>query len=166
MDRVLLTAEGSKVLWEELGRLKRESRPRIIEAIAEARAHGDLSENAEYHAAREQQGFTEGRIQELEAKLARAEVIDPADLNAAGKVVFGTWVDLWEEEGDREVTYQIVGELETDVSIGKVSHSSPIARALLGQEVGDEVEFTAPGGTRRYEVLKVRYQAKPNVINE
>ena len=116
MDRVLLTAEGSKVLWEELGRLKRESRPRIIEAIAEARAHGDLSENAEYHAAREQQGFTEGRIQELEAKLARAEVIDPADLNAAGKVVFGAWVDLWEEEGDREVTYQIVGELETDVS--------------------------------------------------
>jgi len=93
-------------------------------------------------------------------------VIDPADLNAAGKVVFGAWVDLWEEEGDREVTYQIVGELETDVSIGKVSHSSPIARALLGQEVGDEVEFTAPGGTRRYEVLKVRYQAKSDDINE
>ena len=112
------------------------------------------------------QGFTEGRIQELEAKLARAEVIDPADLNAAGKVVFGAWVDLWEEEGDREVTYQIVGELETDVSIGKVSHSSPIARALLGQEVGDEIEFTAPGGTRRYEVLKVRYQAKSDDINE
>jgi len=93
-------------------------------------------------------------------------VIDPVDLNAAGKVVFGAWVELWEAEGDREVTYQIVGELETDVSIGKVSHSSPIARALLGQEVGDEVEFTAPGGTRRYEILKVRYQAKSDDANE
>ena len=118
MDRVLLTTAGSKMLWQELGRLKRESRPRIIEAIAEARAHGDLSENAEYHAAREQQGFTEGRIRELEAKLARAEVSDPADLNAAGKVVFGAWVELWEAEGDREVTYEIVGELVSAVSIG------------------------------------------------
>ena len=155
MDRVLLTPEGSRNLWKELGRLKKEDRPRIIEAIAEARAHGDLSENAEYHAAREQQGFVEGRIRELEAKLGRAEIIDPSDLNSKGKVVFGVWVELWEEEGDREVAYQIVGELESDVSIGKVSHSSPIAKALLGKEVGDEVEFNAPGGTRRYEILKI-----------
>ena len=155
MDRVLLTPEGSRNLWKELGRLKKEERPRIIEAIAEARAHGDLSENAEYHAAREQQGFVEGRIRELEAKLGRAEIIDPSDLNSKGKVVFGVWVELWEEEGDREVVYQIVGELESDVSIGKVSHSSPIAKALLGKEVGDEVEFNAPGGTRRYEILKI-----------
>jgi transcription elongation factor GreA len=162
MDRVLLTPEGSKNVWKELSRLKRKERPRIIEAIAEARAHGDLSENAEYHAAREQQGFVEGRIRELEAKLARAEVIDPADLNVANRVVFGVWVDLWEEEGDRKVTYQIVGELEADVSVGKVSHSSPIAKALLGKEVGDEVEFKAPGGTRRYEILQVRYEVKPN----
>ena len=158
MDRVLLTPEGSRSLWKELGRLKKKDRPRIIEAIAEARAHGDLSENAEYHAAREQQGFVEGRIRELEAKLGRAEIIDPSDLNSKGKVVFGVWVELWEEEGDREVSYQIVGELESDVSIGKVSHSSPIAKALLGKEVGDEVEFKAPGGTRRYEILKISHK--------
>ena len=157
MDRVLLTPEGSKDLWQELGRLKKEDRPRIIEAIAEARAHGDLSENAEYHAAREQQGFVEGRIQELEAKLGRAEIIDPAELNADGRVVFGAWIDLWEEEGDREVTYQIVGELEADISLGKISHSSPIAKALLGKEVGDEIEFNAPAGIRRYEILKINY---------
>ena len=158
MDRVLLTPEGSRNLWKELGRLKKKDRPRIIEAIAEARAHGDLSENAEYHAAREQQGFVEGRIRELEAKLGRAEIIDPADLNSKGKVVFGVWVELWEEEGDREVAYQIVGELESDVSIGKVSHSSPIAKALLGKEVGDEVKFNAPGGTRRYEILRISHK--------
>ena len=158
MDRVLLTPMGSRNLWKELGRLKKKDRPRIIEAIAEARAHGDLSENAEYHAAREQQGFVEGRIRELEAKLGRAEIIDPSDLNSKGKVVFGVWVELWEEEGDREVAYQIVGELESDVSIGKVSHSSPIAKALLGKEVGHEVEFKAPGGTRRYEILKISHK--------
>ena len=160
MDRVLLTPEGSRNLWKELGRLKKKDRPRIIEAIAEARAHGDLSENAEYHAAREQQGFVEGRIRELEAKLGRAEIIDPADLNSKGKVVFGVWVELWEEEGDREVVYQIVGELESDVSIGKVSHSSPIAKALLGKEAGDEVKFNAPGGTRRYEILKISHNGQ------
>ena len=160
MDRVLLTPEGSKDLWQELGRLKKEDRPRIIEAIAEARAHGDLSENAEYHAAREQQGFVEGRIRELEAKLGRAEIIDPAELNADGRVVFGTWIDLWEEEGDREVTYQIVGELEADISLGKISHSSPIAKAVLGKEVGDEIEFNAPAGIRRYEILKIHYDEK------
>ena len=157
MDRVLLTTAGSKELWKELGRLKKKERPQVIEAIAEARSHGDLSENAEYHAAREQQGFIEGRIRELEVKLARAEVIESLELTANGKVVFGAWVVLWEEEGDREVTYQIVGELEADVSAGKVSHSSPIAKALLGRIEGDEVEFSAPGGMRRYEVLKVTY---------
>ena len=157
MERVLLTTAGSKDLWEELSCLKKRDRPRVIEAIAEARAHGDLSENAEYHAAREQQGFIEGRIRELEVKLARAEVIESLELTANGKVVFGAWVELWEEEGAREVTYQIVGELEADVSVGKVSHSSPIAKALLGRVEGDEVEFNAPGGTRRYEILKVSY---------
>mgnify|MGYP001179809997 CR=1 FL=1 len=158
MDRVLLTPEGSKTLWSELSRLKKDDRPKIIEAIAEARAHGDLSENAEYHAAREQQGFIEGRIRELEAKLGRAEIINPAELNANGKVVFGVWVDLWEEQGDREVRYRIVGEMEADVDHGKISNTSPIARALLGKEVGDEIEFNAPGGTRRYEVLKIDYE--------
>lgn len=157
MDRILLTPEGSKALWNELSRLKKEDRPKIIEAIAEARAHGDLSENAEYHAAREQQGFIEGRIRELEAKLGRAEIINPAELNANGKVVFGAWVDLWEEQGDREVRYQIVGELEADVDLGKISNTSPIAKALLGKEVGDEIEFNAPGGIRRYELLKINY---------
>ena len=157
MDRILLTPEGSKVLWSELSRLKKDHRPKIIEAIAEARAHGDLSENAEYHAAREQQGFIEGRIRELESKLGRAEIINPAELNANGKVVFGAWVDLWEEQGDREVRYQIVGELEADVDLGKISNTSPIAKALLGKEVGDEIEFSAPGGIRRYELLKINY---------
>lgn len=157
MDRILLTPEGSKVLWSELSRLKKEDRPKIIEAIAEARAHGDLSENAEYHAAREQQGFIEGRIRELEAKLGRAEIINPAELNANGKAVFGAWVDLWEEQGDREVRYQIVGELEANVDLGKISNTSPIAKALLGKEVGDEIEFNAPGGIRRYELLKITY---------
>ncbi|HCV20506.1 MAG TPA: transcription elongation factor GreA [Gammaproteobacteria bacterium] len=159
MNRVLLTTPGAKRLQEELQQLKRIDRPRIIEAIAEARSHGDLSENAEYHAAREQQGFIEGRILELESKLARAEVIDPERLNAGGKVVFGAWVQLWEEEGDREVTYQIVGELEADIAQGMISHSSPIARALIGKCEGDEVEFNAPGGARRYEVLTVRYES-------
>ena len=156
MTRVLLTTDGSERLQEELRRLKREDRPRIIAAIAEARGHGDLSENAEYHAAKEQQGFIEGRIAELEVKLASAEVIDPARLAPSGKVVFGTWVQLWEEAGDREVTYQIVGELEADIDQGMISHSSPIARALIGRTSGDEVEFTAPDGTRRYEILAVR----------
>jgi|TARA_Y100000588_G_scaffold324632_1_gene357910 transcription elongation factor GreA len=155
MDRVLLTKDGSGRLQEELRRLKREDRPRIIAAIAEARGHGDLSENAEYHAAKEQQGFIEGRIAELEVKLASAEVIDPAQLSSKGKVVFGTWVQLWEEAGDREVTYQIVGELEADIDRGMISHSSPIARALIGKTSGDEVEFMAPDGARRYEILGV-----------
>ncbi len=157
--RVLLTPDGAERLRDELTRLKKQDRPAVIQAIAEARAHGDLSENAEYHAAREQQGFIEGRIAELDSKLSVAEVIDPARLNAAGKVVFGAWVDLWEEEGDREVSYRIVGELEANIDDGLISHSSPIAKALIGKTEGMEIEFQAPGGLRRYEVLAVRYDS-------
>ena len=155
--RVLLTPDGAERLQDELARLKKQDRPAVIQAIAEARAHGDLSENAEYHAAREQQGFIEGRIAELDSKLSIAEVINPAQLNANGKVVFGAWVDLWEEEGDREVTYRIVGELEANIDDGLISHSSPIAKALIGKTEGVEIEFQAPSGLRRYEVLAVRY---------
>ena len=157
MDRVLLTTAGSERLWQELEHLKHEKRPRVIEAIAEARAHGDLSENAEYHAAREQQGFIEGRIGELEDKLSRAEVIDSAKLNPEGKVVFSARVRLWEEAGDREVSYQIVGELEADIDQGLISHSSPLALALLGKMKGNEIAVDAPGGIQRYEILSVRY---------
>ncbi|MHC8598164.1 transcription elongation factor GreA [Arenicellales bacterium IMCC55707] len=157
--RVLLTPDGAERLQDELARLKKQDRPAVIQAIAEARAHGDLSENAEYHAAREQQGFIEGRIAELDSKLSIAEVINPAQLNANGKVVFGAWVDLWEEEGDREVTYRIVGELEANIDNGLISHSSPIAKALIGKTEGVEIEFQAPSGLRRYEVLAVRYTA-------
>ena len=157
--RVLLTPDGAERLQDELARLKKQDRPAVIQAIAEARAHGDLSENAEYHAAREQQGFIEGRIAELDSKLSVAEVINPAQLNANGKVVFGAWVDLWEEEGDREVTYRIVGELEANIDNGLISHSSPIAKALIGKTEGVEIEFQAPSGLRRYEVLAVRYKA-------
>ena len=157
--RVLLTPDGAERLQDELARLKKQDRPAVIQAIAEARAHGDLSENAEYHAAREQQGFIEGRIAELDSKLSVAEVINPAQLNANGKVVFGAWVDLWEEEGDREVTYRIVGELEANINNGLISHSSPIAKALIGKTEGVEIEFQAPSGLRRYEVLAVRYNA-------
>ena len=157
--RVLLTPDGAERLQDELARLKKQDRPAVIQAIAEARAHGDFSENAEYHAAREQQGFIEGRIAELDSKLSIAEVINPAQLNANGKVVFGAWVDLWEEEGDREVTYRIVGELEANIDNGLISHSSPIAKALIGKTEGVEIEFQAPSGLRRYEVLAVRYNA-------
>ena len=157
--RVLLTPDGAERLQDELSRLKKQDRPAVIQAIAEARAHGDLSENAEYHAAREQQGFIEGRIAELDSKLSVAEVINPVQLNANGKVVFGAWVDLWEEEGDREVTYRIVGELEANIDEGLISHSSPIAKALIGKTEGVEIEFQAPSGLRRYEVLAVRYNA-------
>jgi transcription elongation factor GreA len=157
MDRVLLTNSGAERLWQELDHLKGEKRPQIIEAIAEARAHGDLSENAEYHAAREQQGFIEGRIAELEDKLSRAEVIDSSQLNAGGKIVFSARVTLWEEAGAREVSYQIVGELEADIDRGLISHSSPLARALLGRTKNDEIEVDAPGGIQHYRVLSVTY---------
>ena len=157
MTRVLLTADGAEKLREELKRLKSVERPRVIEAIAEARAHGDLSENAEFDAAKEQQGFIEGRISELEDQLSRAEVIDPAKLNAGGKVVFGAWVDLYDVDDDAEVSYQIVGELEADLENRQISVTSPIGRALIGKHEGDEVEVQTPGGTRTYEIVKVKY---------
>lgn len=155
MTRVLLTVGGADKLRRELKKLKSEDRPNIIQAIAEARAHGDLSENAEYDSAREQQGFIEARIKQLEAELSVAEIIDPSKLNAQGKVVFGCHVKLFDEEKDSDVVYQIVGDLESDIKLGQISISSPIARALIGKEEGDEVEVQTPGGLRRYEILNV-----------
>jgi transcription elongation factor GreA len=146
------------MLRDELQRLKTNDRPNVIKAIAEARAHGDLSENAEYHAAREQQGFIEGRIKELESKLSRAEVIDPATLNPGRRIVFGATVTLLDIENNDEVTYQIVGDLEADLDRGQVSLGTPIARGLIGKEEGDEVEVKTPKGAKLYEVLSVRYQ--------
>lgn len=157
MTKVPLTVSGAEKLKAELHRLKTVERPRIIQAIAEARAHGDLSENAEYHAAKEQQSFIEGRIKDVEAKLGNAQVIDPLTVNAGGRVVFGATLDLFEEEGQREVTYQIVGDDEADIGAGKISISSPIARALIGKESGAVVEVRVPDGTRQYEILNVRY---------
>ena len=158
MKRVPLTLRGAEALREELRRLKSEARPNIIKAIAEARAHGDLSENAEYHAAREQQGFIEGRIQELEAKLGSAEIIDVTQLPKTGKVVFGTTVELEDEDSGARVTYQIVGEDEADIKAGRISFASPIARALVGKAEGDQAVVAAPGGQRVYEVIAVRYE--------
>ena len=157
MSKVPLTLRGAEMLKAELQKLKSEDRPRVVAAIAEARAHGDLKENAEYHAAREQQGFIEGRIKDIEAKLSNAQVIDVTKLNAAGKVVFGATVELADENSGEEVTYQIVGEDEADIKHGRISVSSPIARALIGKEEGDVAVVQAPGGTREYEILVVRY---------
>lgn len=157
MDRVLLTKKGAEELQTELKKLKSVERPKVIEAIAEARAHGDLSENAEYHAAREQQSFIEGRIKELEGNLGVAEVIDIAKLNVDGKVVFGAHVKLYDEDADKEVDYQIVGDLEADITLGKISLSSPIGRALIGKHEGDEFTFEAPSGEKAYEIVKVAY---------
>lgn len=158
MSKVPLTVRGAERLKDELTRLKTVERPRIIEAIAEARAHGDLKENAEYHAAREQQSFIEGRIAEIEGKLSNAQIIDPTTVNSEGRVVFGATVDLIEEETDKEVTYQIVGEDEADIKEGRVSVNSPIARALIGKEDGDLVQVQAPGGVREYEIVNIRYE--------
>lgn len=155
--RCPITARGAEQLRSELKRLKTKDRPRIVKAIAEAREHGDLKENAEYHAAKEEQGFLEGRIKELEAKLSNAEIIDVTKLSVSGRVVFGSTIDLFDEDGDREVTYQIVGEDEADIAAGLISVSSPIARALIGREEGDVVEFEAPGGRKSFEIVKVRY---------
>ncbi|MDX1571850.1 MAG: transcription elongation factor GreA [Xanthomonadales bacterium] len=157
MKRAPLTKHGAERLREELKRLKSVERPRIINAIAEARAHGDLKENAEYHAAREEQGFTEGRIKELETSLASAQIIDVAKLNAAPRIVFGATVELEDVDSGQPARYQIVGDLEADIKQQRISVSSPIARALIGKEEGDVVEFNAPGGTREYEVLSVHY---------
>jgi transcription elongation factor GreA len=154
-----MTAKGAERLRAEVERLKSVERPRIIAAIAEARAHGDLKENAEYHAAREQQGFTEGRIKELEAALSYAEVIDVARLQPNGKIVFGATVQLADEDSGEEVTYQIVGDLEADIKQRLISVSSPIARAMIGKSEGDSIEFQAPNGIKNYEIVSVRYKA-------
>jgi len=158
MSRSPLTARGAAKLREELDRLKSTDRPEIIEAIAEARSHGDLKENAEYHAAREQQGFIEGRISELEDKLANAEVIDVSTLAGKDKVVFGATVDLFDLDSEDEVTYQIVGDGESSIEQGLISVSSPLARALINKQVGDVAEVDAPRGRREYEVVDIRYE--------
>ncbi|MCH7508130.1 MAG: transcription elongation factor GreA [Proteobacteria bacterium] len=157
MTRDPLTKEGADRLREELARLKKVDRPKIIAAIAEARAHGDLKENAEYHAAREQQSFTEGRIQVLEATISGAHVIDVATLNAGARVVFGATVTLSDEETAAQTTYQIVGDLEADIKHKRIAVSSPMARALIGQEEGDVVVVRAPAGDRAYEIVSVEY---------
>ncbi len=157
-SRTPMTAIGAQKLREELQRLKNTERPRIIQAIAEARAHGDLSENAEYHAAREQQGFVEGRIADIEGKLATAEVIDVKTVQANGRVVFGSTVTVMNLASEAEARYQIVGEDEADVAAGKISVQSPIARALIGREEGDSVSVDTPGGLVEYEIVEVAYE--------
>jgi transcription elongation factor GreA len=157
MAKTPMTLRGAELLRQELHRLKTVERPATSQLIAEARAHGDLSENAEYDAARERQGFIEGRISEIEAKLGNAQVIDPKLLDADGRCVFGATVDL-EEKGGKPITYQIVGEDEADIKALRISISSPIARALIGKEAGDEVDVQTPGGVKRYEILDVRYE--------
>ena len=157
MNKFPMTVEGAKALEEELQRLKTVERPRIIAAISEARAHGDLSENAEYHAAKEQQSFMEGRIAEIEGKLSNAQVIDPKTVKAEGRVVFGATVKLFDETSDAEVTYQIVGDDEADIEANKISVNSPIARGLIGKEEGEEVEVQVPDGVRNYEILSIKY---------
>jgi transcription elongation factor GreA len=152
-----MTLRGAEALRVELKKLKSEDRPNVIKAIAEARAHGDLSENAEYHAAREQQGFIEGRIGDIEARLSNAEIIDVTRLTANGKVVFGSTVQLEDEDSGGKVVYQLVGDDEADIKQGLISVSSPIARALIGRSEGDVVDVTAPGGVRSYEIISVRY---------
>jgi transcription elongation factor GreA len=157
MSTIPLTRRGSEKLKEELQRLKTVERHAVIQAIADARAQGDLSENAEYEAAKDKQGFIEGRILEIEGKLATAQVIDPATLDAGGRVVFGSTVDLEDEGNGARVTYQIVGDDEADLKLGLISISSPIARALIGRSTGDVAEVRAPGGIKSYEILEVRY---------
>jgi transcription elongation factor GreA len=158
MATIPLTRRGAEKLREELNRLKTVERHAAIQAIAEARSHGDLSENAEYEAAKDKQGFVEGRIQEVESKLAAAQIIDPKSLDADGRVVFGSTVDLEEEDSGSKVTYQIVGDDEADLKQGLISISSPIARALIGKVEGDVAEVQAPGGIKSYEITGVRYE--------
>jgi transcription elongation factor GreA len=152
-----MTLRGAERLRQELKQLKSEARPNVIKAIAEARSHGDLSENAEYHAAREQQSFIEGRINDIENRLSNAEVIDVTKLSASGRVVFGSTVELEDQDEGAAVTYQIVGEDEADIRAGRVSVTSPIARALIGRMSGDVVDVSAPGRTRSYEIVSVKY---------
>lgn len=158
MATIPVTLRGAEKLKDELHRLKTVERPSVINAIAEARAQGDLSENAEYEAAKDRQGFIEGRIAEIESKLSAAQIIDPASLDAGGRVVFGATVELEDEKTGEAVTYQIVGEDEADLKLGLINISSPIARALIGKEEGDVAEVQAPGGVKRFEIVAVRYQ--------
>ena len=157
MATIPITKIGAEKLKAELHQLKTVDRPWVINAISEARAQGDLSENAEYEAAKDRQGFVEGRIQEIEGKLSMAQIIDPSEMDAGGKVVFGSTIALEDEESGNKVTYQIVGEDEADIKFGRVNISSPIARALIGKDEGDSVEFQAPGGLKRYEIIAVMY---------
>lgn len=156
MEKIPMTVTGYQALNEEFRKLRDEERPAIIQAIAEARAHGDLSENAEYHSARERQSFIEGRIKELEGLISRADVIDPSKMSG-NTVRFGATIDIVDEETDEEKTYQVVGETEADINAGRLNVKSPLARALIGKTEGDTVEVTTPGGQRSYEILRVRY---------
>ncbi len=158
MATIPVTKRGAEALKAELHKLKTVDRPWVINAIAEARAQGDLSENAEYDAAKDRQGFIEGRIGEIEGKLSSAQIIDPRSVDAGGKVVFGSTVDLEDEDAGASVTYQIVGEDEADLKLGRININSPIARALIGKEEGDSVEVQAPGGAKHYEIVAVRYE--------
>jgi transcription elongation factor GreA len=158
VKKVPMTVRGAEMLREELKNLKSVERPRIIQAIAEARGHGDLKENAEYHAAKEQQGFVEGRIKEIEAKLSNTQIIDVTAIDAKGKVVFGSTVLLLDLQNESQISYRIVGEDEADIKTGLISYTSPIARALIGKNEGDEVTFSAPGGEKQYEIVEVRYK--------
>lgn len=158
MNKIPLTVAGAEKLREELHRLKTVERPSVIAAIAEARSHGDLSENAEYDAAKERQGFVEGRIQEVEGKLSNAQIIDPKLLDADGRCVFGATIDIEDQDSGVAATYQIVGEDEADIKVRKISVNSPMARALIGKYVGDIAQVQAPGGIREYEVIDVRYE--------
>ena len=157
MQKIPLTVAGAEKLKAELQQLKSVARPEVIAAIAEARSHGDLSENAEYEAAKDRQGFIEGRIAELESKLSHAQIIDPKEIHAEGKIVFGATVTVSDLETDEEATYQIVGDDEADIKIGKISVNSPIARAMSGKEEGDVAEVQAPSGVREYDILNVQY---------
>ncbi|RUO41420.1 transcription elongation factor GreA [Pseudidiomarina aestuarii] len=157
MNQIPMTSRGAEMLREELKRLKSEDRPRIIQAIADAREHGDLKENAEYHAAREQQGFCEGRIQEIEAKLSNAQIIDITTIPNQGKVIFGSTVTVYNTSTDKEVTYKIVGDDESDIKQNLISVNSPFARALIGKQVDDAVVVSTPSGDVEYEVVKIEY---------
>ena len=158
MNKEPMTVQGHLLLQQELKKLKGIDRPAVIRAIAEARAHGDLKENAEYHAAKDQQGFIEGRIKELEGKLSHVQVIDVTEIDAGGKVIFGSTVTLLDEDSEKEITYRIVGQDEADIKTGLISYTSPIARALISKTEGDTVEFNAPDGKKSYEIIKVSYE--------
>lgn len=158
MSKVPMTPCGAELLRAELKNLKSTERPQVIAAIAEARAHGDLKENAEYHAAKEQQGFIEGRIKDIEGKLSNVQIIDVTTIDAKGRIVFGCTIELLDQQADKEIVYRIVGEDEADIKTGLISYTSPIARALIGRSEGEEISFSAPGGKKHYEVIEVRYE--------